>query len=605
MMMNNTPLVSAILSTYNSEIFIEGKLTDLLDQTIAANLEIIIVNSGSLQNEEKVVKKFLKNNSNIIYIRTENRETIYQAWNRGIKAASGEFITNANTDDRLRKDALEILSSYLMREPDVALVYADQYISNIPNVPFSEVIPKRTQGWNDYSLTRLLEASLAGPQPMWRASLHFKDNIWFDEKLEVAGDYDFACQVGLKYKLKHISKVLGSYYLSDAKQNKEYQNTEITFEETYNIRNKYTDQFISNLSLKELTFKKKYYDRWSNASTLLFYFWKLIIKILAPNKRLETREFVAFLSAKINYYTGDYNKAIINCKKFLENSKSKIISKYLSSISESPIYDIQVSVIMPTYERPNLLRYALESLENQTFKKFEVLVINNGPTKVLEVVNEFSKSLNIKYFDSDIIGSVSHAKNIGLKNSSGKYIAYLDDDDWYHSDHLKILYSELEKNKNLVVYSDAYVELQSESNGIYSTEKKFIEYSKNFSNNLLLVKDYIFTPCVMHHRICYEIVGPFDEKLTTDEDMDMWIRMSRLYKFYHIPKVTCSVRRLKNNQSLTRDWQKMYNNAKYLNEKHHNLGKHNPFVIIGRWYYLNLRQRRAIAQKNNVINNYY
>lgn len=603
--MHIKPLVSVIISTYNSEKFIKGRIENLVQQTIFPQTEIIIVNSGSQEDEDSIIREFLPHYKNIKYIKSKNRETIYKAWNRGIKAASGEFITNANTDDRLKEDALEILSSYLVREPEVALFYADQFITNIPNIPFSEVKPIRTQRWNDFSITRLLEASLAGPQPMWRASLHFKDNIWFDEKLEVAGDYDFACQVGLKHKLKHIPQVLGSYYLSDAKQNKEYQNAELTFEESYLIRNKYTDQFISNLSDKELSKKKKYYDRWSNASYLVFYFWKLIVKIVVPTKRLETKAFVAFISAKINYYAGDSHKAIINCKKFLENNKSLIISKYLSSISESPKYDYQISVIMPTYERPNLLRYALGSLENQTFKEFEVLVINNGNTKVSDVANEYSKSLNIKYFDSDIIGNVSHAKNIGLKNSSGKYIAYLDDDDWYHSNHLEILYSELGKNKNLVVYSDAYVELQSERDGTFTTEKKFIEYSKTFNKNLLLVKDYIFTPCVMHHRRCYEVVGPFDEKLTTDEDMDMWIRMSRLYMFTHISKVTCSVRCLKDNQSLTRDWQRMYNNAKYLNEKHQDLGKYNPFVIFGRWYYLNLRQRRAIAQKNNVINNYY
>ena len=106
-------LVSAIVSTYNSEKHIRGCLEDLENQTIADRLEIVVVNSGSQQNEEAIVKEFQKKYNNIKYIKTERRETIYKAWNRAIKAASGEYITNANTDDRRRQDALEIMAKAL------------------------------------------------------------------------------------------------------------------------------------------------------------------------------------------------------------------------------------------------------------------------------------------------------------------------------------------------------------------------------------------------------------------------------------------------------------------------------------------------------------
>ena len=82
------------------------------NQTIADKLEIIVVNSGSEQNEESVVKEFQKKYGNIVYIKTE-REGLYRAWNRAIKVASGQFLTNANTDDRHRKDALEVMVNML------------------------------------------------------------------------------------------------------------------------------------------------------------------------------------------------------------------------------------------------------------------------------------------------------------------------------------------------------------------------------------------------------------------------------------------------------------------------------------------------------------
>ncbi|HEX4349537.1 MAG TPA: glycosyltransferase, partial [Verrucomicrobiae bacterium] len=84
------PLVTAIVSTFKSERFIRGCLEDLEAQTIADRLEIIVVDSHSPQNERAVVEEFQKRYSNIVYIRTQERETVYGAWNRGVRAARGK-----------------------------------------------------------------------------------------------------------------------------------------------------------------------------------------------------------------------------------------------------------------------------------------------------------------------------------------------------------------------------------------------------------------------------------------------------------------------------------------------------------------------------------
>ncbi len=99
-------IVSAIVSTYNSERFMRGCLEDLENQTIANKIEIIVVDSGSEQDEESIVKEFQKKYSNIKYIKTDNRENVYTAWNRAIKAASGRYVSNANTDDRHRRGCI-------------------------------------------------------------------------------------------------------------------------------------------------------------------------------------------------------------------------------------------------------------------------------------------------------------------------------------------------------------------------------------------------------------------------------------------------------------------------------------------------------------------
>lgn len=101
-----------------------GCLEDLLRQTIARDLEIIVVDSGSPEREGKIVWEFARSHSNIQYLRTEQRETLYAAWNRGIKLAQAPLITNANTDDRHAVEAFEKLMAVLEQNSDVGVVYA-------------------------------------------------------------------------------------------------------------------------------------------------------------------------------------------------------------------------------------------------------------------------------------------------------------------------------------------------------------------------------------------------------------------------------------------------------------------------------------------------
>ena len=86
----------------------------------------------TVEQEVKIkdeVEEYQKKYSNLKLNSTEEKETIYKAWNRGIKAATGKYITNANTDDRHRKDALEILSNELDADENTTLVYADAKVT--------------------------------------------------------------------------------------------------------------------------------------------------------------------------------------------------------------------------------------------------------------------------------------------------------------------------------------------------------------------------------------------------------------------------------------------------------------------------------------------
>lgn len=205
------PLVSAVVSTYNSEVFIRGCLESLEAQTIAHRLEIIVIDSASPQGEGDIVREFQRRYPNIRYLRTCRRENVYAAWNRGIKLAKGKYVTNANTDDRHRRDAMEQMAGVMEAQPEIDVVYADVIKTRIPNQTFDNCTPSGVLCWPDWDRRRLLsEGCFIGPQPMWRRSVH-DTHGYFDEQYSISADYEFWLRISRTCRFHHIPTPLGLY----------------------------------------------------------------------------------------------------------------------------------------------------------------------------------------------------------------------------------------------------------------------------------------------------------------------------------------------------------------------------------------------------------
>lgn len=205
------PLVTAIVSTYNAEKFIRGCLESLEAQTIAHRLEIIVIDSASPQQEGEIVREFQRRFPNIRYLRTPRRENVYAAWNRGIKLAKGLYVTNANTDDRHRRDALEQMAGVMEAQPEIDVVYADVIKTRIPNQTFDNCTPSGVLCWPDWDRRRMLfEGCFIGPQPMWRRSVH-DTHGYFNEHYSISADYEFWLRISRTCRFHHIPAPLGLY----------------------------------------------------------------------------------------------------------------------------------------------------------------------------------------------------------------------------------------------------------------------------------------------------------------------------------------------------------------------------------------------------------
>lgn len=238
-------LVSAIVSVYNCERFLKGCLEDLEEQTISDNTEIIIVSTGSEQNEKEIIHEYQRKFENIILLETEERTSLYRAWNIGISNASGKYITNANSDDRHRKDAFEVMSGFLEKNEDVDLAYADSMITENENETFEKCSPTAFMNHSE-PIDRITFS--VGPHPMWRKRLHEKFGF-FDESLEAAGDYEFWMRIAGRCKFKHLKEYLGLYLNNPGSaERRDYERTAL---EVIDVKKRYLNSAEMNRDLRK------------------------------------------------------------------------------------------------------------------------------------------------------------------------------------------------------------------------------------------------------------------------------------------------------------------------------------------------------------------
>ena len=190
---------------------------------------------------------------------------------------------------------------------------------------------------------------------------------------------------------------------------------------------------------------------------------------------------------------------------------------------------VKVSVIIPTYNRANYIARAVNSVLNQTCKEYEIIVVDDGSTDTTkDVVMQFQNK--VKYFRQENQGSAA-ARNRGIQESRGEYIAFLDSDDYWVPEKLEEQVKVLDAHKNVgIVY--ARMPIINEKGERLGTKPAGIS-GKNFKE-LLEVWGDLPTSTVMTRRACFDKAGMFDTTLTTMQDIDMWLRIARFYDLHEI-----------------------------------------------------------------------
>jgi len=192
----------------------------------------------------------------------------------------------------------------------------------------------------------------------------------------------------------------------------------------------------------------------------------------------------------------------------------------------------KVSVIIPTFNRAKKAIRAVDSVLNQNWKDFEIIVIDDGST------DDTDKALSrygnlIKYIGQPVNRGVSSARNIGVKSSMSPWIAFLDSDDYWLPEKLYAQMEFVELNPEVVACQTQEIWMK---NGMQVNPKR---RHKKPSGNIFKqsLKLCLVSPsCVMLKKSLIEEVGFFDESLPAAEDFDLWLRISCRYPIFLINK---------------------------------------------------------------------
>ena len=195
-----------------------------------------------------------------------------------------------------------------------------------------------------------------------------------------------------------------------------------------------------------------------------------------------------------------------------------------------------ISIVIPVYNAEKYLEECLNSIKNQTYKNFEVILVNDGSIDNSEsICKEFVESDTRFRYYLNANGGASSARNLGLDNVTGEYITFIDADDWVDENHLEVLINNIKENNSDMAVSSIkkFDNVSRFKFRVYSNQEKYLlNYNKLNREEFLVI-----LPKLIHASNSYKIAVSklfkkellsdvrFDESIVYGEDLEFFFKI--------------------------------------------------------------------------------
>lgn len=488
---NNQDKISVIIPVYNVENYLEKCLDSVINQTLE-EIEIICVNDGSTDNSLEILREYSLKDDRIKIINTANHG-LGAARNNGLKVATGEYVFFLDSDDWIKECALELLYNKAKTNNLEMLFYQlTNYIDYDNTLSTTDLYDHKC--FNDKNLEKLdyftinnfenhlFEVPVIAYSKLYKRAFieenkfRFPEGINFEDN-EFFYDAIFNCNRAgylkkhLLYRRRHEDSITGSFNTT---------HLDIIYAMNHTIK-------VFQKNGKYETFNKKLINHtfmnivdWFNKAPLYYkqtFFDKIKRDFIGFNElrddfcnNLNEVNKLIFqkLEENINYLSFDSAYQLDSSEYVIFDGQNYILldsKQYQDYVNQEINKKYKISVIIPIYNNGMLTHRTVMSIENQTFdfEKIEVVLINdNSQDNTFDLINEYSKEFeNIKAIHiNKSSGSSGNPRNIGIKESFGEYIMFLDHDDFFEHDALEILYKNITETNADVVFG-TYSEIRN------------------------------------------------------------------------------------------------------------------------------------------------
>ncbi|MEB5933436.1 glycosyltransferase [Pseudomonas mosselii] len=493
------PLLSVVIPTYNYGRYLAQCVQSVLDQGVD-DIEILVLDNASSDDTPGVMAAFAAN-PKVRYIRNRYNYGPGHNWRNGLRIAQGRYFTFLSADDYLNPGHLSRLLPTLESNPHVAVGYTGIRWVDGAGQPLNQ--PRHpgyrngdyVGGRNEVADLLIHDLYMTPSAVIYRREAFC--SVWKPGNSYGAGDWEMVVQMAERHPdFAYVDTPGVSYRWHGAQYSTQFYAS--------------SEPLMGHLAIAEGVFER-------GAQHHLHGREREVAGHLKRRLSLYPHEHEAELGARVRQL----------CQRLEQQAQEQEQSLF--------------SIILTTYNRPQLLKDALDSIARQSCRDFEVVLVNdNGdPVESLLVDYEFP----ITYIRQGRNGGPAAARNAALKLARGRYVVYLDDDDLYLPEHLQALAKALTDHPDSVVYTDAVFIQETIAAGKRTEVAREHRYPhESYSRERLLVNNYIPVNTFACPRALALAVGDFDEALAGLEDWDFLMRLSARSAFHHVHCQTVQVR---------------------------------------------------------------
>ena len=466
------PKVSIVIPVYNGANFMREAIDSALRQTYK-NIEVIVVNDGS--NDDGETDMIAKSYGRKIRYYQKQNGGVSTALNLAIGKMTGEYFSWLSHDDTYEPEKIERQIDYLVKNDMIGekvILYSDYKLMGKKGKFLANCVKDHNELVNkpEYAL---LKGNVNGITLLIPKAA-FSDHGLFDTNLRCTQDYDLWRRMFRTYRPVHMTGLV--------------TNTRIHARQDTNANplvvsegNKLYMELINDLSVRDI-------------------------------RRLERSEYIFYKEMADFLKSTPYNEA----QKYCQQQVDSIYEARSNEFSEA---DYLVSVIIPTYNRVNETIRAIKSALAQTYKNIEVIVVDDGSTVSIKPIKELAKkNKKIRLIELGKNLGASTARNTGIKEAKGEYVAFLDSDD-------EFIKGKIEKQAKLMYVTNCIMSHASYQRNMDNS--KVVVHSGRDVGNIskrLIASCQIALPTVMLNRAAI-LKGKlfFDTNLEIGEDVCYWL----------------------------------------------------------------------------------